>query len=163
MKIGVISDTHLNKFSPLLQRIADTYFKDVEMVFHAGDIVDLAVLDVFLPKKVEAVAGNMDPATVINVLPAKKVITVKGFKIGLIHGWGNARDLETRLRKEFTDIDCLVYGHSHTPANHVSAGVLFFNPGSPTDSHFAPRSTVGVLEVTDAITGTIIDVEGWEQ
>ncbi len=51
MKIGVISDTHLHRYSRDLQRIVDTYFRDVDLVLHAGDIVEMEVLDVFSTKK----------------------------------------------------------------------------------------------------------------
>ena len=158
MKIGVISDTHLHDYSLDLERINDIYFKDVDLILHAGDIISLNVLDVFLPKKIEAVAGNMDPPSVKNHLPIKRVIRIEGFNIGLIHGWGNSNGIEDRIRPEFTDIDCLVYGHTHTPANHTIDGTLFFNPGSPTDSLFAKKKTVGILEINNVITGTIINI-----
>ncbi|MFH0813468.1 MAG: metallophosphoesterase family protein [Pseudomonadota bacterium] len=158
MKIGVISDTHLRDYSPELKRTVDTYFHDVDMILHAGDIVDMNVLDVFLPKQVEAVAGNMDPFTVTKHLPEKKVIKVGHYKIGLIHGWGAPIGLEDRIRKKFKDIDCLVYGHTHYPVNRIIDGVLFFNPGSPTDRRFIKKNTLGILEINDKITGKIINL-----
>jgi len=158
MKIGVISDTHLHDYSINLERINDIYFKDVDMILHAGDIVSLNVLDGFLPKTIKAVAGNMDPPSVKNQLPVKRVIKINEFKIGLIHGWGSSEGIEGRIRQEFTEIDCLVYGHTHTPANHIMNGTLFFNPGSPTDSLFTKEKTVGLLEINDTVTGTIISI-----
>jgi predicted phosphodiesterase len=35
---------------------------------------------------------------------------------------------------EFKNVDCVVYGHTHKPANHVKDNILFFNPGSAADS-----------------------------
>jgi uncharacterized protein len=158
MKIGVISDTHLHSYSLELQRIVDTHFSDVDLVLHAGDIVEMEVLDVFLTKKFEAVAGNMDSAPVRNRFPVKKIIKAGAFKIGLIHGWGSAVGLENRISSEFTGIDCLVYGHTHNPMNHVNKGVLFFNPGSAIEKRFAKMNTIGILEINERITGKIIEI-----
>jgi putative phosphoesterase len=158
MKIGVISDTHLHDCSPELERIHATYFKDVDMILHAGDVVEAGVLDAFLPKRIEAVAGNMDLPSARNQFPIKKTIGVDGFRIGLIHGWGRPDGIEERIRKEFTTIDCLVYGHTHRPANHVVNGVLFFNPGSLTEKHYTKANSLGILEITDEIRGTIINL-----
>jgi len=156
MKIGVISDTHLKENCSELERIYDTYLKDVDLILHAGDVVDINVLDVFLPKKVEVVAGNMDLSNVRDQFPIKKVIKIKGFKIGLIHGWGSPKGIEERIRNEFTNIDCLVYGHTHNPVNHVKDGILFFNPGSATEKFYTKRNTLGILEISDQINGRII-------
>ena len=64
MKIGVISDTHLDCPSPLLRLVADKYFKDVDMVFHAGDIHAPQVLEAFKGKQCYVVAGNRDQANI---------------------------------------------------------------------------------------------------
>ena len=158
MKIGVISDTHLRTHSLELKRIVDTHFGDVDMVIHAGDIVEMEVLDAFSTKKVEAVAGNMDSAQVRNHFPMKKIIKVGAFKIGVIHGWGSPVGLENRISHEFTEIDCLVYGHTHYPVNQIIRGVLFFNPGSATEKRFTKMNTVGVLEISEQITGKLIEI-----
>jgi putative phosphoesterase len=158
MQIGVISDTHLYNYSLELKRIVDTHFGDVDMVIHAGDIVEMEVLDAFLTKKIEAVAGNMDPESVRNHFPVKKIINVGAFKIGLIHGWGSPVGLENRINNEFTEIDCLVYGHTHYPVNQVIKGVLFFNPGSATEKRFTKMNTIGILEISERITGKIIEI-----
>lgn len=158
MKIGVLSDTHLHNYSLELKRIVDKHFGDVDMVIHAGDIVEMEVLDAFLTKKIEAVAGNMDPASVRNHFPVKKIIKFGAFKIGLIHGWGSPVGLENRISNEFSEIDCLVYGHTHYPVNQVINGILFFNPGSATGKRFPKINTVGILEISERITGKIIEI-----
>ena len=60
MKIGVISDTHLNGPNPSLERAIEKYFKDVDLILHAGDLTSMEVLHAFKGKKVIAVAGNND-------------------------------------------------------------------------------------------------------
>lgn len=156
MKIGVISDTHLREENEYLRRISERFLSDADMVFHAGDLVDAAVLKVFKDKEVRAVRGNMDWD---DTLPEKLIVEVSGVRIGLIHGWGTPFGIEDKLLRQFEDINCLVYGHTHCAANHVKDGVLLFNPGSPTDRLFAARNTVGILEIDNgSVTGRILEI-----
>jgi putative phosphoesterase len=159
MKIGILSDTHLTRVTPELKRLFQTHFAEVDLILHAGDMVDLSVYEFLQSYKVEAVQGNMDAGNLKAVLPVKKTFTFSGFKIGLAHGWGPAGGLEDRLRPEFSDIDCLVYGHSHKPANHWSNGVLFFNPGSASGIGFFGKPTIGFIHIDDAgLKGEIIEI-----
>ncbi len=107
-----------------------------------------------------AVAGNMDSPAVREAFPGKRVFPAGRFRIGLVHGWGPPDGIEERLALAFRDdpVDCLVYGHTHRPANHLRNGVLFFNPGS-AGGGFTARRTVGILEITDRIAGSIIELE----
>ena len=157
MKIGVISDTHLREPSKELERIVLAHFTDADMILHAGDFVDQRIVDFFQRWNLIAVSGNMDSGEVRSLLPGKRIIDVSGFKIGLIHGWGSPIGLEKRVKGEFPPLDCLVYGHTHYPANHNRAGLHFFNPGSPTRS-FTGRNTIGILSLGKGIKGEIIKV-----
>lgn len=158
MKIGVISDTHLKGYDDRLRTIMEDYFCDVSLILHAGDLVDISVLDAFDGKEVKAVFGNMDPPEVKKILPDKLVLDLNGYKIGLIHGWGIPFGIEKKLREKFDDIDCLVYGHTHKAVNMIKDNVLFFNPGSAIDKRFSKNNTIGILEISDKITGEIIEV-----
>jgi hypothetical protein len=157
VKIGVISDTHLRGYDERLQIICEYYFSDVDLILHAGDLVDISVLDAFEGKEVKAVYDNMDPPEVRKLLPGKLLLDLNGFKVGLIHGCGAPFDIEKKLRTKFGDIDCLVYGHTHKAVNTVRDNILFFNPGSATDRRFSENNTIGILEVNDKITGKIIE------
>ncbi|HYA14751.1 MAG TPA: metallophosphoesterase family protein [Syntrophales bacterium] len=158
MKIGVISDTHLTCCDDRLTRLLHDYFCDVDLILHAGDLVDISVLDAFTGKDVKAVCGNMDPITVRNILPDRMILNINNYKVGLIHGWGMPFGIEKKILKEIGRVDCLVYGHTHKATNEVRNGVLFFNPGSATDKRFATRNTVGILEIKEKIKGTIIEL-----
>ncbi len=157
MKIGVISDTHLIEPSVKLERIVLAHFSHVDMIFHAGDFVGERVLDFFQRWNLIAVCGNMDGGEIRSSLPQKRTIDVSGFKIGLIHGWGSPVGLEKRIRAEFSSLECLIYGHTHYPANYERGGLLLFNPGSPTRS-FTGRNTIGILSLGEEIKGEIIKV-----
>lgn len=159
MKIGVISDTHLNIPDDRLEKIVEDYFHDVDLVLHAGDIVELDVLDVFRGKKVYAVSGNMDHDSVRKVFPEKRILEIEGRKIGLLHGWGSPFGLEERVMREFEDVECIVYGHTHRAMNEVRDGILLFNPGSPTDQRFAKHNSVGILNIGKEMVGKIIDLD----
>jgi putative phosphoesterase len=175
MRIGVLSDTHLhppsggigaikhrirNKRSlEDLALIVEQHFSDVELILHAGDFVDEAVLNMlqsFAP--VEAVGGNMDPISLRNRLPAQQVLQFAGFSIGLIHGEGAPQGILDRIRAHFNNVDAIVFGHTHQAMNTLYDGILFFNPGSPTDRIFASYNSIGILEITDRIWGEIIRI-----
>jgi uncharacterized protein len=158
IKIGVISDTHLDDYDHKMMRSVAEYFSDVDMVLHAGDIVDLRVLKIFGGKEIKAVCGNMDNDSVREKYPDHLLFEIKGFKFLLIHGWGSPVDIEERISAGFKDINCIVYGHTHKPANHKKGQVLFFNPGSAVERYVASSRTIGILEIDKDIQGRIIKV-----
>ena len=156
MKIGVISDTHLKNMPPDLGEHLDKHFKDVDMILHAGDVVESGVLDFFADKELKVVAGNMDSWEIKQSAPAKLVIPIEGYRLGVIHGGGSPTGIEDRIVKEFDKIDILIYGHTHNAASFTRNGVFFFNPGSPTDRRFATNNTIGILEIGKKISPKII-------
>lgn len=162
VKIGVLADTHIEKLKyaiDFIDEIARGPFRDVEMIFHAGDIVDPDILQLFADKPVHAVRGNMDRSAI--ELPQKKIVSVAGYRFGLIHGWGACAGLERRVIEAFSGehIDCLVYGHSHFPCCRREKDLLLFNPGSPTDRRESPSHTVGILTIDNTIHGEIIPLD----
>jgi putative phosphoesterase len=158
LKIGVISDTHLDDYNDEIRKRVLEHFSDVDMVLHAGDIVDLNVLEIFGDKEIRAVCGNMDNVSVREKFPENLLFELNGFKILLTHGWGSPWGIEERISAGFKDIDCVVYGHTHKPANHRKDNVLFFNPGSAVDRYFNSSQTIGILEIDKDITGRIIKI-----
>jgi len=158
MKIGVISDTHLKEPHPAFRKMIEFHFKDVEKIFHAGDFVEWSIAEYLSNRKeLIGVCGNMDSHDIQKAFPEKRVIELQGFKIGLIHGGGSPFGIESRIRKEFNEVDAIVYGHTHTPANHQVKNIYLFNPGSPTRS-FIHKATVGILCLGEKIEGEIIKI-----
>jgi uncharacterized protein len=159
IRIGVLSDTHLNRPENLIDKIVERHLSDVDMFIHAGDMVWLSVLNSLYStgKPVHAVSGNMDPVEVNSRYPAKKIIEVEGTRIGIIHGWGSPDDIRQRIIGEFSDVGAIIYGHTHQPFCSFEAGIFFFNPGSPTDSRFTNVNSVGIIEVSSGnMRGEII-------
>ncbi|MBL7071328.1 MAG: metallophosphoesterase family protein [Candidatus Omnitrophica bacterium] len=157
-RIGVISDTHIPINAKKIPDEIYTAFKDVDLILHAGDLIELSVLnDLKKLADTQAVRGNMDSMETQRHLPVKKIIKVEKFSIGLIHGFGSPFNLMDRIKDEFSEkVDAIVFGHSHAPANEVRDGILYFNPGSPTDKIFARYNSYGMLTVDKKIEGRII-------
>ena len=157
MKVGIISDTHLKNPTPFLFRVIKQYFNDVDLILHAGDITSLNVLKAFNGKEVIAVAGNREKAEIRKSLPKKKVINLKHFKVGLVHGWGSPFGLQKRAGAIFDGIDCLVFGHSHWAVNQRFDNILYFNPGAFCGGVFSLwRRSIGILTIDQEIKGEII-------
>lgn len=160
MKIMVLSDTHIPIAAQDLPKTVYDAINDVDMIFHAGDFIEPKLLDKLRSlKEVRAVCGNMDSQAVRTQLSPKEVVAIGKFKIGLIHGYGAPSELIASVRREFDKVDCVVFGHSHVATNMKKDGILFFNPGSPTDKIFASKNSYGILEVTDKkIDGKIVEL-----
>lgn len=157
MKILVLADTHIPINAKELPEEIYQQAKNVDMIIHAGDIVDLNVLgklEAFAP--VKAVFGNMDSQDARDKLKKKEIIKVGKFRIGIIHGAGAPSGLTEYARKSFKKpIDIIIFGHSHNPVNEYVDGILLFNPGSVTDKIFAPYNSYGILELSDKIHSEI--------
>lgn len=158
MKIGVISDTHIPERTSEIPHELLTVLKDVDLIIHAGDLVALEVIEQL--KKiapVKAVYGNMDTLEVRRALPQKEILTVGKFKIGLFHGKGPPEHIISSVKEAFPEkLDVIIFGHAHRPICEKQGGVLFFNPGSPTDTIFAPYRSCGILEINDEIKARIV-------
>lgn len=145
MKIGVVADTHsLDIPAPLLKD-----FKAVDLIIHAGDFCSIADLKVFQKlAEVKAVYGNMDDVSLEKSLPRRIVFEVDGVSIGVVHGRGSAQQTLDFVRDEFRKdkVNVVVFGHSHIPVQKVIDGVLYLNPGSPTDKVLAPYCSYAILE-----------------
>ncbi|MBN1365441.1 MAG: metallophosphoesterase family protein [Syntrophaceae bacterium] len=158
VKIGVISDTHLDDYDDELKKRVAEHFSDADIILHAGDMVDSRVLKIFGEKEVRAVQGNMDNHSVKEKFPEYLLFEINGFKFLLIHGWGAPWGIEEKISAKFKNIDCIVYGHTHKSANHKKGNVLFFNPGSAADRYFNSSKTIGILEIDKDIKGRIIKI-----
>jgi len=177
MKIGVLADTHVPDMLPGLPARVLDLFNGVDIILHAGDVTDLAVLQQLEPiAQTFAVQGDRDSAQVRQYLEEKQRLTFGGRAVGLVHGhraWeGSAlrklayrlnskRRAETLLgyvQRQFTDVDVIVFGHSHAPYMKMHGNTLLFNPGSLLP-RFGRVGSVGLLEINaTAIKGRIIAI-----
>lgn len=160
MKIVVISDTHIKREEKWLPREAEKALQEADLMVHCGDFVAPFVYERLknLNKKGKLIAvhGNMDAPELVSILPAKITFEAAGYRIGVTHGFGSPQNLVDVVKHEFEGVEIILFGHSHSPINEVKEGILFFNPGSPTDKRFAPFNSYGVLELGQEIKREII-------
>jgi uncharacterized protein len=157
MKIGILSDTHLTGITDEFRRVVEKHFSDAEIIFHAGDITGRAVFDYLSNWDLRAVRGNMDDFDLLELLPGKRVEEVMGLKIGIIHGRGAPQGIEDLVLSEFTDVDFIVFGHSHVPLIQKKNSVMLFNPGS-FSGRYSYRGTVGIMEIGESVTFRHVEV-----
>ena len=151
MKIGVISDTHAKTFSEIKPSILKA-LAEVDLIVHAGDFTERDTLDGLRTLgEVKAVCGNMDSGELKEILPQKDLFVVSGKKIGLIHSSGGPWGLASRVRELFSEVDIIIYGHSHQPHNQYVGGSLLFNPGQA-------KNSFGLLTIDDEMKAEIIRI-----
>lgn len=158
-KIVVLSDTHIPERAEDLPKKLYEDLQSADFILHAGDITSLDFLKGLQKKfpKLKAVQGNMDEPSLKKILPQKELITIDKVTIGLMHGWGSPRGLLDLVEKEFSKEkpDIIIFGHSHQALHVNKNGILFFNPGSPTDKVFSSANSYGVITINDEINAQI--------
>ena len=158
VSLVLTSDTHVPQRSRDLPHSLWTAIEAADVVVHAGDWVDVALLDRFEERCVRliAVRGNNDRGAFRERLPEVAREEIEGIRIAVVHETGDKTGREIRCAARFPDTDVLVFGHSHIPWDTTGAGGLrLLNPGSPTDRRRQPHGTF-VTAVADA--GQLRDV-----
>ncbi len=148
LRIGVVADTHSRELPKMMLKD----FKSVDLIIHAGDFCDTSDYKVFSAiKEVKAVYGNMDTAAIHKLFPRRQIFKLGAFTVGLFHGEGPPKTILEKVKEEFQKdkVDIVIFGHSHQPLNQKEGNVLYFNPGSPNDTVFAPYCTYGILEIAN--------------
>jgi putative phosphoesterase len=147
MRLAIISDTHLPRGTRALPQACVARLRDADLILHAGDLVELGVLEALetLGPPVVAVHGNVDRPDVRARLPARRTVEAGGVRLGMVHDAGPAAGRLERQRAAFAGCAAVVFGHSHMPLHETAPDGAFqlFNPGSPTDRRRQPRHTMG--------------------
>lgn len=157
MLVGVVADTHIPRRASRIPPELLAGLGGVDLILHAGDLVEESVLvELGRVAPVVAVAGNVDPPQLQRKLGRQRVLRLGRFRIGLVHGDGDAGTTPLRARAAFTAVDGVVFGHSHEPHNRWEGGVLLFNPGSPTDARRARAPSYGLLRIGAELSGEIV-------
>ncbi|MFD1020342.1 metallophosphoesterase family protein [Thalassobacillus hwangdonensis] len=154
MKVVVLSDTHMpTKAKQLPVRLLEE-LKTAELILHAGDWQSLNVYDTLSTfAEVKGVTGNVDGNDMKEKFPEQQIIEVGKYRIGLVHGHGEKKTTEKRAIEAFedTEVDIIVYGHSHIPVTRYFKKTLLFNPGSPTDKRALPYYSFGILHLGEEL------------
>lgn len=158
MHLLLTSDTHLPKRARQLPADLMDRIAHADVVFHAGDWLDSATLDVLEARSARLVGvyGNNDGPELRARLPEVARVELGGLRFGVVHETGPAQGRERRCADRFPDLDVLVFGHSHIPWDTTAPGGLrLLNPGSPTDRRRQPFCTYMTADVSD---GQLTDV-----
>lgn len=144
--IGLISDTHMPQRWAQLPPVLTQIFANVDMIFHAGDVGELWVLDELSQiAPVIAVHGNDDSADAERELPYQQIVTVAGQRLLLWHSHysnrvdelhsrrsGNLREgcLRSIARAKAAGAKVVHFGHWHLPLVFAQDGIVAVNAGA---------------------------------
>jgi len=157
MTIGIVSDTHMPSRGQQLPSALVKGLQGVDLILHAGDWTAPYVAELFAAiAPVDGVIGNNDGPELFRTFGRRKLLTVEGRRIGIIHGDGFKRTTEENARSAFAEgeAELIIFGHSHSPWLSTDRGVVLFNPGSPTDKRRESLYSYGILELTESFTLT---------
>lgn len=127
LTVGLISDTH-----GLMRPQALTALAGSDLIVHAGDICDPAIIDALARiAPVTAVRGNNDHGPWAARLPHSEVVRAGDALLYVIH---DLADLD--LDPAAAGFAAVIHGHSHRPGCVERDGVLYVNPGSAGPRRF---------------------------
>ena len=132
-RIAVISDTH-----GLLRPEIVNILKTCEIILHAGDVGTNKTLSQLQEiTNTYAVCGNADKE-LAGRLPEEIQIEIFGFQIYMIHN-------KKSMKKNLSDLDFVIYGHSHKYEDRKQEPITFLNPGSCGPRRFRQPVTMMLL------------------
>jgi uncharacterized protein len=159
VSLAFTSDTHIPKRARDLPHSLWTAIDVADVVVHAGDWVDVALLDEFerRSRRLVAVHGNNDHGALRTRLPEVARAEIGGLRVAVVHETGEAKGREGRCAARFSDTDLLVFGHSHIPWDTTAPGGLrLLNPGSPTDRRRQPHGTFVTAVADDGVLRDVV-------
>lgn len=156
--IGLMSDTHMPERWLKLPTAVSQIFADVSMIFHAGDVGELWVLDELSQiAPVIAVHGNDDTVDSQRELPYQQIVTVNGQRLLIWHShyanWvderharrkGSLRDgcLRSIARAKSAGASLVLFGHWHTPLIFEEDGIVAVNAGAIASGNAFRQQTI---------------------
>lgn len=178
MKIGVISDTHGCRET--WQHVMKTFFSDVDMILHAGDILyhgpRNAIPAEYQPRElaedlnvcrvpIVSVRGNCDAEVddmVLDfpVLQEYQHLHIDGMRILMNHGHHLPTDADKISVAKKAGASLVITGHTHVATLTKQDDILLLNPGSPgMTKRQDHRSTIAMIEDRKV---TIYDIHSGE-
>lgn len=141
-KILLLSDTHGYIDDTIIK-----YVKQVDEVWHAGDIGDLAVTDQIIKyKPLKAVYGNIDDTKARAEFPLNLRFICEGIDVWITHKGGYPPKYNGRVREILKNNppDLFICGHSHIlkviPDKKIN--LLHMNPGAIGKHGFHQKRTM---------------------
>ena len=157
----ILADTHVPHFRQELPASLGPYLEACDVILHAGDVTDPAVLDEFAAHApVLAVRGNGDgPALAAWGAPERLETRIGGVEVAMVHDSGPSRGRLARLARWFPAAELIVFGHSHIPSVVRDGPRLLVNPGSPTWKRRQPHPTVALARLDPGrVSATLVEL-----
>jgi len=147
LRVGVVADTH-----GVLAEDVCSALDGSDLILHAGDIGDEAVLDSLRSMApVIAVVGNGDPE-LVHRYPWEQRVEIGDVRILLCHWYDNFGRIHPRVAAELDawQPHALVYGHTHEAIRVWQGDRLHFNPGYAGPPAAGRIRSVGHLRIAGA-------------
>ncbi len=159
-RIGIISDTH-GTFDERLRE----FLKDVDEIWHAGDIGSLELADEIAAfKPLRAVSGNIDGGVTRRVYPDFLSFECEQVSVLMTHIGGYPRRYDTRAvqRSQAVRPKLFIAGHSHILKVQYDPvyDLLAVNPGAAGEYGFH-RTRTAVRLVIDGAQMRDMEVGEW--
>ncbi len=149
MTVGLLSDTH-----GYLDPHVFEHFKDVDEIWHAGDMGEGQVMEGLKKfKPLRAVFGNIDNQKMQTELPEDLWFDCEGFSIWMTHIGGAPPNYNPRVKKLLKEKtpDIFICGHSHIlriKKDPALNKMLYLNPGAAGNHGFHIMKTLVRFELT---------------
>lgn len=148
MKIGLISDTH-----GYLDSGVRTYLKEVDEIWHAGDIGTITLFeDLKNFKPLKAVYGNVDGGKLRQLCKEEELFEREGVRVLLTHIAGKLPTYNRHVLAQIKTFrpQLLVCGHSHIlkVMHDKKNNLLYMNPGAVGKHGFHKIKTLLRFELT---------------
>ena len=156
--IGLISDTHMPQRWAQLPPVLSQIFANVNMIFHAGDVGELWVLDELSQiAPVIAVHGNDETEDATRDLPYQQLVTVAGQRLLIWHSHfpnrvdemharrsGDLREglLRNAARAKSAGARLVHFGHWHLPLIFEHDGITVVNAGAIASGNPYQQQTI---------------------
>ena len=140
-RVGILSDTHCTLNPQLFD-----FFKDVDELWHAGDIGNIETADALAQfKPLRAVHGNIDDHVVRMQYPEDLFFHIEDVDVYMTHIGGYPGRYMPEVRRILQDKkpDLYICGHSHIlkVMYDKQLSLLHINPGAAGNSGFHNKVT----------------------
>lgn len=132
-RIAIISDTH-----GILRPECISILETCEVILHAGDVGKQEILTKLGElAETHVVRGNVDKEWA-EALPVELEKELYGFRFYMVHN-------KKHIRANLSDVDIVIYGHSHKYEEKKEGDITYLNPGSCGARRFRLPVTMMVL------------------
>lgn len=158
-KIGILSDTHAFLHTRLFE-----VFKEVDEIWHAGDIGNLQTLNQLANfKPLRAVYGNIDGHDIRAKIPEVENFVCEGIKVCMMHigGYPGRYSIKAKKVIEEERPGIFISGHSHIlkVMPDKKNNLLHINPGAAGKFGSHRKITMIRLKISEGIPSNLEVIE----